>query len=111
MKDYARRFENLNQHPRFLSLRVLTLLDQMNDKFIAEKPSEAEIYREELEEIMNPQILNNADVVHYMQAVYSRGAAYYFRTGRKTQAKNILESGLRYAPDSYELKSKLDALR
>lgn len=110
VKDCACKFVKLNQNPGFLSLRVLTLLDQMNDKFITQKSSEAEMYREELEEIMNPQILNNADVLQYMQAVYSRGATYYFRSGRKTQAKNILESGLRYAPDSYELKSKLDAL-
>ena len=38
---------------------------------------------------------------------YSKAAVYYFKRGYTSKARALLKAGLKYAPDSYELKSRL----
>lgn len=43
--------------------------------------------------------------------IYSLAASHYFKKGNTAKAKTLLNKGLTYAPDNYELKKKLSELK
>ena len=42
---------------------------------------------------------------------YGTASSYYFRIGQTAKTRAILEKGLEYAPNSYDLKKRLNAVK
>ena len=69
----------------------------------------AEIIRQTFEEMeaTGPQVSLNSDII---SSSYSSAALYFYKKGNKQKAKEMIEKGLKYAPDNYTLKYRLKAL-
>ena len=77
-------------------------------EFDTRNPVEGEKYQLEME-----KIIDNNDVKineHNIGIAYSTAGSYYFRRGLRNKAKAIIKKGLGYAPDNYELESRLKML-
>ena len=60
------------------------------------------------EELMDRHPGTGADQIQIGRS-YSSTAIYYYRKGQISRSKEIVQRGLRYAPDNLELKLKLEA--
>lgn len=111
MKSMSERLEPLNQNRRFNGFFQFVYLELYNHYVLAGNFEQAEKYRAEFEERFQPGSIESAETIQYLEEVYSRASVFYFHARRRTLARNLLNSGLNYIPESYELRSKLNALR
>jgi tetratricopeptide (TPR) repeat protein len=96
----------------FNELRCTLLLGLSVESFATGNSRQAFEYIQNFEEVeelypinFNTYIINDAVV-----EAYSRAASYYYRKGNFKVAKHFLNKGLKYAPNSYELKNKLNSI-
>lgn len=64
-------------------------------------------------QLFESTILENPDYTYdegILADSYSKAAIYYFKRGYSTKARNLIKKGLKYAPDNYQLKSRLRML-
>jgi hypothetical protein len=108
---FSAQFEKINQNKRFIFYHQMVILDMMNQEFINGNFSQGEKYRNEFENNFAPESIEFPDASRYIEEIYSRASLYYFRVNRRNQARDVLTSGMKYLPNSYELQSKLNALR
>ncbi|MFW5707129.1 MAG: hypothetical protein ACOC12_04345 [Bacteroidota bacterium] len=111
IKSIANKYPGLAHSKRFQMLYQGAMLSLINHCYVLEKFDLAENYRSEFELKFAPEDVDSRDIIRYLEEVYSRAALYYFRYNRISKAKEVVLSGLEYAPESAELKSKLMALR
>ena len=78
----------------------------MGENFESKNPTEGislmELFESTVSE--NPNYIFNRNV---LGDAYSKAAVYYFKKGYSTKARSIIRTGLNYAPDNYQLKSRL----
>jgi tetratricopeptide (TPR) repeat protein len=109
METYAGKFPELMNNEHFNQLRCAITLGMGVDKFNLGENSEALEYINRFENIMNSTEISSGS--YYLNEMiteaYSRAASYYYRRGNSKMAETYLKNGLKYAPQSYELKDKL----
>ena len=74
--------------------------------FKKEKTNQAELYRLELESIIN----NNDEVKineNNIGVAYNCAGSYFYKKGNKIKAKELFRKGLEYVPGNEELETKL----
>lgn len=111
IREYRVKYSALTDNEDFLRFNQAILLDIINVKYGKRDFKEAEQYRQEFEQTFPPDDSISGSVIVYLQQVYSVAAMYYFKENSIGKAKAVLQSGLKYAPESYELQSKLNALK
>ncbi|MFO7656376.1 MAG: hypothetical protein R6W78_04860 [Bacteroidales bacterium] len=111
MKSMSDRIEPLNQNKQFMGFFQFVYLELVNHYVMNRSFDLAEEFRAEFEERFQPGSIESAETIQYLEQVYSRASIIYYRERRRTLARNLLNSGLEYVPDSFELQSKLNALR
>lgn len=107
----SERMPEVMGNKRFLTLYQATMLDVINYYYIKSDFDLAEYYRSDFELRFTPEDVVAWEILRYLEEVYSRASLFYFRSNRISRARAILLSGLEYAPNSNELKSKLNFLR
>lgn len=102
LDDYNARFTVLQNNNHFNGLRAAAYLIQFNMSYTTNKISEGDKYRELFEALSSkyPDVAIDANLIGQS---YSNAAVYYYRKGQVSKAKQLLASGLKYAPDNYEL--------
>jgi hypothetical protein len=95
----------------FKSLQKGLYLDVLYNNYYYEHYEKAEEYRTAFEEKYPPAEIQDYKVKNYLINIYSMAAMRYFSMNKEARSKAVLQSGLKYAPESYELKSKMDALK
>ncbi|WP_436516211.1 hypothetical protein [Ekhidna sp. To15] len=93
-----------NNHLNTMLLNLYLM--QMGEDFESRRAVNGNKMKEQFEEkiegndsfIYDKYILSNA---------YSKAAVYYFKRGYTSRARAIIQKGLEFVPDSYELKSRL----
>lgn len=97
------------ENNRINTLRLNLFLEVMGDKFDARKATEGNELRSRFEEAVtnNPNFRYDRSIVGN---AYSKAAVYYFKRGYTSKARSIIRTGLKYAPDNYQLKSRLSML-
>jgi tetratricopeptide (TPR) repeat protein len=105
LEHYMRTFPSLSENNIFNSLLASTYLIQCGLEYDQDKPAQAEKYRVMFEEFIagKPDLPVNADLLGH---AYSRAAIFFYRKGQTAKAKAILNSGLKLAPDNYELLAR-----
>lgn len=98
--------EELTTNHHFNSMRLNLYLSQMAEDFEARRPTNGN----KMKTLFESAVADNEDYIYdnyILAAAYSQAAVYYFKRGYTSKARTIIQKGLQYAPDSYELKSRL----
>jgi hypothetical protein len=111
IQSFSERFETLNQSNRFRIIHQMVLLHMMNHNIVQLNYTQAEKFRKEFEQKFAPENVDAVETLILLEEFYSRASLYYFRANRNSNARAVLTSGLKYIPESYELQSKMRALK
>ncbi len=111
IENYSTGYAYLNDNKSFVLIHQGAMLDLMHKKYLGGNISEAESLRQQFELKFPPGRIDSFQMKKYLAQVYSMAAMYFFSQRKKSAAKTVLTSGLKYVPDSYELQSKMDALK
>jgi hypothetical protein len=106
----AEKVPELADSRRFQMLYQGAMLSLINEHYVRRNFELAENYRSEFETRFSPGEVQSQEIIRYLEEVYSRASLFYFRLNRISRARAVLVSGLEYAPESAELKSKLYVL-
>jgi tetratricopeptide (TPR) repeat protein len=106
---YGTDFPGLNTNNKFTSVQAVVYLIEFYRSFDAGKIADGEKYKKLFEAYTTkyPGVTLNSVAVG---KAYSSAAIYYFRKGVKSKAKQYIEEGLKYAPNSYELQSRKEMI-
>jgi tetratricopeptide (TPR) repeat protein len=102
LEGYAKRFPGLLDNNTFNEMRATTYLMQFNIGYTVGKIAEAERYRglyEQLSDKYDEMSINTS----LIGQAYSTAAVYHFKKGQVSKARQYINTGLKYAPGSYEL--------
>lgn len=106
LKEKLDAHKILEKNNHFGGMYLNATLIQMADSFYANKYNKGAIHEKSFKSIFedHPNYLVEKDLIG---RAYSQKAVYYFRKGYYSKAKLVIKEGLKMAPHSYELKSRL----
>jgi tetratricopeptide (TPR) repeat protein len=104
-EDYSKRFPVLHDNNLFNQALMATYLIQIAMEYDLNDQKDGEKYRALFELAKGKFPEATADPTLVSQA-YSRAAIFFYRKGQTAKARNILDIGLKFAPNSYELMSR-----
>jgi hypothetical protein len=112
LNQYIATYPDLMNNNQFNTLRGTLTLGMSVDFFMSGNTGEAFSKISAFEEIAENSTLDFGNYIlnQVLVEAYSRAASYYFRRGNSKASRIYLEKGLYYAPNSYELSSKLRSL-
>lgn len=99
------QFPQLESNKHLGTLRAEIYLEAMYNSYNDGSIAKADNYQQMFEEFMESQKGLRVNEWKVARA-YSQGITYYFKKGRYTSARKILNSGLKYSPDNRELKMR-----
>jgi tetratricopeptide (TPR) repeat protein len=110
--QYAVRFPNLNKNSNFTSFTADTMLEVFARNFEKGNPKTGEQYRLMFEDYLakNPTI-NISLIGRHIGIAYSTACSHYFKIGQKSKAKILVDKGLTYVPNDFQLRSRKEMLR
>lgn len=112
LKQYGELYPTLKENNNFSALQAENILELVTSYYENGKIKEAEEYRLMFEELASQAPGMNIGFVEYqIGRAYSAGCVYYFKSGQKTKAKTIVDKGLTYAPNNYQLRSRKEILK
>jgi len=96
----------LAKNNRINTTHLNLYLSVMHDKFDTKRATEGNTYKKLFEEIIaaNPDYIYDRNI---LGNAYSKAAVYYFKRGYTSKARGIIQTGLKYAPGNYQLKTRL----
>lgn len=108
--DFCKVFDFLKDNLMFLSVKANCVLDQAYQCFYLNNSTKGDSYIVEFEELIkkNNNITPSAG---FVEKAYSQGASEYYRKGNQSKAKQLLKSGLIYAPNSFGLQQRLNQIK
>jgi len=106
VEDYNEKFPKLIKNETFSNLLAASYLMEMYDFYSQNKPKEGGPFKEKFEKMMDEKhiALKQHDL---LGGAYSQAAVYHFKRGETSKARTILNKGLEYSPNNYELRSRL----
>jgi tetratricopeptide (TPR) repeat protein len=110
VEKYNTQFESLRQNNTFNSLLGTLYLFHFYQEYVAGKPAEGDKYKLLYEGIatkynelsISPSLVGQA---------YSGAAIFYYRKGQVAKARQLIATGLKFAPDSFELKQRQQMIK
>jgi len=111
INSYGKEFVKLNDNEKYQSTRQLGYLRIIENYYTLHQYKLAEQYRAEFETLFAPETIGGYVSNSFLESVYSRASLYYFRENKISSSRAVLNSGLKYVPNSIDLKSKLNALK
>lgn len=111
LDDYGNKFKFVLKNKYYLTVQSNCFLELAYQSFALHDATKAELYLKEFEDL----VVENKDIgveaeAYFVEKAYSEGAAWYYKKGNKLKAKQTLQRGLRYAPESFALMSRLSQL-
>jgi hypothetical protein len=109
-EKFSAKFDFLKESDSFLSIRANCLLDMAYQNYYLSNSSKGDAYIKEFEDI----IRKNANIspgVTFVEKAYSQAAGEYYKKGNLSKAKQLLKSGLIYAPNSFGLQQRLNQIK
>ncbi|MCB2221512.1 MAG: hypothetical protein KQI35_14020 [Bacteroidetes bacterium] len=112
LNRYITTYPDIMNNNQFNTLRGTLTLGMSVDFFMSGNTREAFGKLGAFEEIAENSTLDFGNYIlnEVLVEAYSRAASYHFRKGNSKASREYLERGLKYAPNSYELSSKLRSL-
>lgn len=97
-------YPSLKTHGHLGELRSRLYLIAMHDAFESKNVNEAIDYKNKFEAFIDEFGYRYDE--YALGRAYSQGIMYYFRKGAYRSARNLLNDGLKYAPDNQDLKMR-----
>ncbi len=107
--DYTSKFLFLGKSNSMIRLKAQCYLDLAANKFNINAIEEGVQYLEIFEKMEKKELI--VFDTNTIEKAYLSAARYYFNKGNKSKAKEYLNNGLKYAPDSTILKEKLNLVK
>lgn len=108
--DFSKKFNFLNENDSFLSINANCILDLAYQNYYLGSLAKGDGYLREFEDLAKQNSNVSAKAV-FVEKAYSQAAGEYYRKGNISKAKQILKSGLIYAPNSFGLQQRLNQLK
>ncbi len=99
----------LQNNNKLNTMRLNLYLSKIGEDFDSKKA----VSGNQMMSLFENQINANPDYIYddyLLGNAYSKAAIYYFKKGYSTKARGIIQTGLKYSPNNYELKSRLRML-
>jgi tetratricopeptide (TPR) repeat protein len=110
LDEYGFRFPELGSNNGFAVLNARACLLMFYRNYQEGKAAEGDKYKLKFEALVDRSkdlsIENNL-----IGQAYSEAAVYYFRKGQVSKAKQYIVTGLKYAPQNYELRERQRAIK
>lgn len=97
-------YPQLNSNAHLGSLKLSLYLEAMANAYQSNEADIAQKYQSMFEESVDKYGFRYQE--YQVSKAYSQGITYYFRKGWYKSARNVLNSGFKYAPQSSELKMR-----
>lgn len=110
LEYYQVKFKGISQNNLFHHMLVDAYLNKIQMCFYNKEISIGNLYISKFEELFDSKVIYDQYIDYKIASAFTSAAMYYFRRGNYSKAKIIIETGLKYTPNNYELKSKLKAL-
>ena len=96
----------LSKNNHLNTMRLNLYLTLMGENFHSKKPAIANSHMERFEKTIsnNPEYHFDENI---LANAYSKAAVYYFNRGYSSKARSVIKNGLGYAPNNYQLKTRL----
>lgn len=112
LKQFATRFPNLNKNSNFTSLTADVILELFARSFEKGNPKLGDQYRLTFEDYMSKNSnINRSLINRHIGTAYSTACSHYFKIGQTSKARAIVDKGLSYVPDDFQLRSRREMLR
>lgn len=109
IKEFSDEFDFINKSPEFNSTRANCFLELAYQSFILNDPKKGDAYLSDFETLHG----SNESVKpseRFIEKAYSTAAGYYYKKGNVSKTKQVLKTGIQYAPKNFGLKVRLDQL-
>ena len=110
MDSYLINFPELSDNIQFKGLYLTLCLTLMDEYYYNKNINEGEKYRNKFEKTYPDPEYNLIDINGTIVHSYSTAAGYYFGRSNYKKSRELLKKGLHYAPNSYMLLQRLQAL-
>ncbi|MEQ8689138.1 MAG: hypothetical protein RIE86_27805 [Imperialibacter sp.] len=106
VEKYKEKFPKLLKNETFSNLLSTSYLLEMYDYYSQNKAIDASLFKDKFEKMIDEQgvTVKQHDL---LGGAYSQAAVYHFKMGETNKARSILNKGLQYSPNNYELRSRL----
>lgn len=105
--SYSKHFSFLKNENSFLSVKSNCILDMAYQSFFLNNSSKGDALIREFEELVKMNG-NVSPAAGFVEKAYSKAASEYYRKGNIPKAKQLLKTGLIYAPNSFGLQQRLN---
>ena len=105
LSAYEKRFPTLQENNNFLSMVSMTTVMAFGDAMRDGNVVQGEKFQAKFEKMMaaNKDLNTPSGVIG---TAYSAASSYYFKRGQKARAKAVLDKGLQFAPNDFELRRR-----
>jgi hypothetical protein len=107
---FSKKFDFLKTSDYFLELKSRCILDLAYRSYFINDIAQGENYLKEFEAFMkgNQAVLPTAELI---ERAYGQAAGEYYKKGNSAKAKQMIKTGLIYAPNSFGLQQRLNQLK
>jgi len=111
LQHYIDSFPTLKDNNNFTLLLAKNMLDVSSASYEKGNLKDGESYRLMFEALLSNKTNFNTNMIDFqIGKAYSAACMHYFKVGQKSKAKTILDKGLDYAPNNYQLRSRREVL-
>lgn len=103
IKTYTYKYPPVAENSMLQGSLLQLYLMQFAQAYDLNKEKDANYYRQLFEEAMNNNSKDLPINTELIGRAYSLAAVYYFKKGNNTKTRNLLNKGLEYAPNNFEL--------
>ena len=111
ISEYGSNFDFLNENKHYLAVKANCSLELAYQNFVLKNNTKGEEYFKAFEDLCNHGNKSEVEAdTYFVEKAYSEAAGFYFKKGNKAKAKQVLQKGLNYAPNSFGLRLRLSQL-
>jgi hypothetical protein len=110
MDNFSKSFDFLEKNEQFRTLRANCYLEKAYQFWLLKDAANGDSYLKKFETYCTPggEIKTGEK---YIEKAYSTAASYYYTKGDAARSRQLLKTGLHYAPDNFGLKVRLSQIQ
>jgi hypothetical protein len=107
INDFEKDFDFLNNDINFNSVKANCFLEMAYQKFTLKEAEKGETYLTNFESLCTLK-KDIKPTERFVERAYSSAANYYYKKGNVTKTKQVLKTGISYAPNNFGLFMRLN---
>lgn len=106
LRSFGRKYDFLQDNNQFNTVKANCLLEMSYRSYVVNDVLAGDVFIKEFEGLNSLQNeLSFSD--NFIERAYMTGAGIYYKKGNYAQSKQLVKTGLQYAPNSFNLKQML----